>query len=123
MNFNFVQAPIRRIPAGVFLITSLASLYLGILAPSGLLPVNDKILHLISFFMMGLSLYWVLDISKRKATQMTAIVLAFFCVSSEVTQSYLTVRPFDSVDIVANMLGSAMSLGYAPSTHPCVHLN
>lgn len=101
---------IRKIPAAIFIFSSLAGLYLGIVAASGALPINDKIQHVVCYFVMGLSLYWTFDLSKRRAIQFTGAILFVSSVLSEFVQSYLTVRAFDPIDIVANLLGSGTSI-------------
>ncbi|CCG81304.1 Uncharacterized protein C11E3.10 [Taphrina deformans PYCC 5710] len=108
---------IRKIPAAIFIVSSLAGLYLGIIAASGTLPIDDKLQHLVCYFFMGLSLYWTFDMSKRRAIQFTGAILVVSSILSEFVQSFLTARIFDPVDIVANLLGSGISIFINVSYH------
>lgn len=106
-----IPVSIRTIPAIVLLVISLFALYAGLVAGSGEIPVNDKVQHVVCFLCIGLALYWVPEISKKRATQLTAVLLTLASILSEMLQAYMTVRIFDPVDILANLAGSGIALG------------
>lgn len=102
---------IRPQIAAAFAALFLLSAYLG-LAKDLSLPVPDKAAHAVSFFLMTLCFYWVLDTSRRRVVNFTLIVM--FCVlgvGSEFVQSAVTSRSFDVYDILANLVGSTAALG------------
>ncbi|ORY84450.1 hypothetical protein BCR37DRAFT_268197 [Protomyces lactucae-debilis] len=101
---------IRVVPAAIFAALVLFSGWAGLYINSGTIPVHDKAQHVTLFFLMALSLYWVLDVGKRKATQMTLVVMLAASVGSEFLQSVLTTRTFDPLDIGANVAGSIVAI-------------
>lgn len=87
-------------------------LFAGLILSSGAIPVSDKLQHFVCFLIFGLSFYWIFDLSKKRATQLTAATVGAACVTSEFAQAYLTTRKFDVYDIAANLLGLLSSLMY-----------
>ena len=74
--------------------------------------VNDKVLHFITFFLLTLTFYWILDASRRRARNITLIAVTLcLSVGSEALQGILpNGRQFDPLDIVANLVGSLGAL-------------
>ena len=119
---------LRPVPAAILCFVSLGGLYLGMVAASGAIAINDKVQHAVFFFCFGGSLYWVLALPKQQSLHLTAAVTGAASILSEVAQSSLTVRSFDSVDIAANLVGSGCSImqvrSLPPGTDPnCSSLN
>lgn len=81
--------------------------------------VNDKVLHIITFFILTVVFYWVVDTNRRRTLNMTLIVCTFgLGVGSEFVQSFLPVgREFDIYDIVANIVGSLGGVGLCAWYH------
>lgn len=93
----------------------LFSAYMGLLPhststsiPTNLQP-NDKFLHFVTFFLLSLVFYWILDTSRRRAIQISLLVCTLCLgVGSEIAQGLLpNDRIFDPFDVVANIVGSA----------------
>ncbi|KAK6349867.1 hypothetical protein TWF696_006129 [Orbilia brochopaga] len=102
---------IRPQIAGAFAALFLLSAYLG-LGKDLALPVPDKPAHFLSFFLMTLCFYWVLDTSRRRVVNFTLIVMfGLLGVGSEFVQSAVTTRSFDVYDILANLVGCSVALG------------
>ncbi|KAK4131394.1 hypothetical protein BT67DRAFT_427413 [Trichocladium antarcticum] len=109
--------------AGVFAILVLLSAYAG-LAPHTAQPsttpaINDKALHLATFFLLTLAFYWVVDTSRRRTLNLTlAVCTAGLAVGSEVLQAVLpNGRSFDVLDVAANVAGSLAALGVCSWYH------
>jgi VanZ family protein len=81
--------------------------------------VNDKVLHLITFFILTTSFYWILDTSRRRTLHLTFIVCTLILgVGSEFLQAFLpNDRTFDLFDIVANDVGSVLAIGLCSWYH------
>ncbi|TDZ34960.1 Uncharacterized protein C8034_v011537 [Colletotrichum sidae] len=81
--------------------------------------VNDKVLHFITFFLLTLVFYWILDTNRRRTLNLTLTVCTFVLgVGSEFLQGFLpNGREFDFYDIVANIVGSLASLGLCSWYH------
>ncbi|EFX00814.1 vanz-like protein [Grosmannia clavigera kw1407] len=80
----------------------LSSLQLGHL-------INDKLLHLVTFFVLSVVFYWIVDTNRRRALNLAVGVCVFgLGIGSEVLQAVIpnNGREFDVMDIAANMLGS-----------------
>ncbi|TKA58684.1 hypothetical protein B0A49_10838 [Cryomyces minteri] len=104
-----------RLPfAGAFTVLILAAAYLG-LAPSTIpnYGQSDKVLHFVTFFLLTLCFYWILETNRRRNLQLTVLVCtALLGVGSEVVQGLLpNGRNFDPYDILANVLGSGAAIG------------
>ncbi|KAF2433833.1 hypothetical protein EJ08DRAFT_569932, partial [Tothia fuscella] len=92
-----------------------ASAYLGLAPPLEGIPTykqSDKVLHFVTFFLLTLCFYWIIETNRRRNLQLTAFVCTFVLgVGSEVAQGLLpNGRDFDPYDILANVLGSAPAL-------------
>lgn len=107
-------------PAGIFFLLLVLAGYAGLssLQLGGI--VNDKLLHVITFFVLTVAFYWIVDTSRRRTLHMTlAVCTGGLGVGSEVLQALLpnNGRVFDGMDIVANVLGSLAALGLCSWYH------
>jgi len=87
---------IRTYPAVGFAFLVLASAYLG-LAPSTIpsYKQSDKALHFVTFFLLTLCFYWILETNKRRNLQITLFVCTLVLgVGSEGVQALLPVCLF-----------------------------
>jgi VanZ family protein len=104
--------------SGAFFILLLLSSFLGLSAVQ--IPnVNDKALHAVTFFLLTLVFYWIIDGSRRRVLNLTlttcTVVLG---VGSEFLQAILpNGRVFDLYDIVANIVGSLAALALCSWYH------
>ncbi|KAJ6143339.1 hypothetical protein N7471_002792 [Penicillium samsonianum] len=105
--------------AGAFIFLLFLAGYIGLLPhstsstiPTHLQP-NDKFLHLVTFFLLSVTFYWVLDTTRRRTLHVTLVVCTLgLGVGSEVVQGFLpNGRDFDLFDIVANVVGSVGAVG------------
>ncbi|KAL9106970.1 MAG: hypothetical protein Q9227_008093 [Pyrenula ochraceoflavens] len=80
---------------------------------------NDKFLHLVFFFLLTLTFYFILDTSRRRVLNLTLLICTFVLgVGSEFVQGFLpNGREFDLYDIVANVAGSLAATGLASWYH------
>jgi len=93
---------------------------LGFTTFSRSLPLNDKLLHFICFFIATGVFYFIFDVEedsrriwfwRHSGLIFTAVVCFFFGgIVSEFVQSMLPSKEFQFGDIVANLLGSTMGL-------------
>lgn len=84
------------------------------------LPLNDKLLHAVCFFLATGVFYFIFDVEedarriwfwRHSGLMFTAVTCVFFGgIVSEVVQSMLPYKEFDFGDVVANLLGSGMGL-------------
>ncbi|MCJ1356231.1 MAG: hypothetical protein MMC33_006225 [Icmadophila ericetorum] len=104
--------------AGAFLLLLATSAYLG-LTSYQLSAINDKVLHFLSFFVLTLTFYWILDTTRRRALNTTFLIITIVCgIGSEFLQFLLPInRDFDPLDIVANLIGSSLALGLCTLYH------
>lgn len=81
--------------------------------------INDKLLHVITFFLLTIVFYWIVDTNRRRILNMTlAVCTLALGVGSEFIQSFLpNDRDFDMYDIVANIVGSLAGLGLCSWYH------
>lgn len=81
--------------------------------------INDKLLHFITFFILTVVFYWIVDTNRRRTINMTLVVCTLILgVGSEFLQSFLpNDRDFDMYDIVANIVGSLLGLGMCSWYH------
>jgi len=81
--------------------------------------VNDKVLHLVTFFLLTILFYWIVDTNRRRTLNMTLVVCTIILgIGSEFLQSFVpNSRAFDFYDIVANMVGSLVGLGICAWYH------
>ncbi|GAB7351355.1 hypothetical protein MBLNU459_g2038t1 [Dothideomycetes sp. NU459] len=73
---------------------------------------SDKVLHLVTFAILTLCFYWILETSRRRVIHLTLLVCtAGLSIGSEVVQGILpNGRQFDPYDILANVVGSGLAL-------------
>ncbi|KAI5863979.1 hypothetical protein GGS23DRAFT_604903 [Durotheca rogersii] len=109
-----------RLPfAGVFFLLCLIAGYAGLSSLQLDTIVNDKVLHLLTFFLLTVAFYWIIDTNRRRTLNLT-IVVCTICmgVGSEFLQGFLpNGRDFDPYDIVANVVGSLIALGLCSWYH------
>ncbi|KAH8193598.1 hypothetical protein TruAng_012235 [Truncatella angustata] len=100
------------LPEGFESYAGLSSLQLG-------LYIDDKLLHVLTFFLLTVVFYWIVDTNRRRTLNLTAIVCTVCLgVGSEFLQGFLpNGREFDSYDIVANIVGSLGALGLCSWYH------
>jgi VanZ family protein len=110
---------IPLIVLGAFAFLLVAAAYIGLLPhgesstiPTQLQP-NDKFLHLVTFFLLSVTFYWILDTTRRRTLHVTLLVCTLgLGIGSEVIQGFLpNGRDFDLFDIVANVVGSLSAIG------------
>ncbi|OBT75739.1 hypothetical protein VF21_05959 [Pseudogymnoascus sp. 05NY08] len=109
-----------RLPfAGAFLILLLGASYLGLSSLQLALHINDKAVHFLTFFLLTLCFYWILDTSRRRTLNLTiSICTALLGIGSEFLQALLpNGRVFDAYDILANVLGSLLAVGLSTWYH------
>ncbi|KAL8745062.1 MAG: hypothetical protein Q9190_002774 [Brigantiaea leucoxantha] len=101
-----------------FLLLLLFAAYLG-LGSVQIPRVNDKFLHFLTFFLLTITFYWVLDTSRRRTLNVTVLIVTVgLAVGSEVLQALLpNGRIFDPLDIAANIFGSLLALGLCTMYH------
>jgi len=105
---------IRSYPAVAFGILVLASAYLGLAPPNfSSYKQSDKVLHFITFFLLTLCFYWIVETNRRRNLQLTLLVCPLTLgIGSEIIQGLLpNGRDFDIYDIACNVLGSLAALG------------
>ncbi|KZF24562.1 hypothetical protein L228DRAFT_259765 [Xylona heveae TC161] len=104
--------------AGGFCVLLLGAAYLG-LSSIQIKVINDKILHLVTFFILSLCFYWVLETTRRRAMNFTLIVCTgILGVGSEFIQAVIpNGRQFDPYDILANLVGSLIAVALCSWYH------
>ncbi|EAW09676.1 VanZ family protein [Aspergillus clavatus NRRL 1] len=111
--------------AGAFVFILILAAYIGLLPhsaspsiPTTLQP-NDKFLHLVTFFVLSLVFYWILDTTRRRCLQLTLVVCTLALgIGSEIIQGLLpNDRAFDPFDLVANLIGSLGAVGLCSWYH------
>jgi VanZ family protein len=105
--------------AGGFLFLVLLSGYGGLSSVQVGTIVNDKVLHLVTFFLLTVVFYWILDTNRRRNLNFTLIACTLCLgVGSEFLQAIIpNGREFDVYDIVANVVGSLAGLGLCSWYH------
>jgi len=105
--------------AGVFLLLLLIAGYAGLSKLALDVYVNDKVLHMVTFFFLTIVFYWIVDTNRRRTLNMTLVVCTLILgIGSEFVQSFLpNDRDFDMYDIVANVVGSLLGLGLCSLYH------
>ncbi|KAI0381417.1 hypothetical protein F5Y04DRAFT_81733 [Hypomontagnella monticulosa] len=109
-----------RLPfAGVFFLLCLIAGYAGLSSLQLDTIVNDKVLHLVTFFLLTVAFYWILDTNRRRTLNLTVVVCTLCLgIGSEFLQGFLpNGREFDPYDIVANIVGSLIALGLCSWYH------
>ncbi|KAL8708029.1 MAG: hypothetical protein Q9220_007025 [cf. Caloplaca sp. 1 TL-2023] len=108
-----------RLPfAGAFAALLLLTGYLRF-SSTQIPQVNPQVLHLITFFLLTLTFYWILDTTRRRLLNLTLLFVTFVLgLGSEALQFVFPHGlPFDPVNIAANMLGSLSALGLCSIYH------
>ncbi|KAJ4388113.1 hypothetical protein N0V93_008718 [Gnomoniopsis smithogilvyi] len=109
-----------RLPfAGVFFLLLLLAGYAGLTSLHLDVLINDKVLHFLTFFLLTVVFYWILDTNRRRTLHFTLVVCTLgLGVGSEFLQGFLpNGRDFDFYDIVANLVGSLSGLGLCSMYH------
>lgn len=104
---------------GVFFLLLLLAGYAGLTSLQVDVLVNDKVLHLFTFFVLTVVFYWITDTNRRRTLHFTLVVCTLgLGVGSEFLQGFLpNGREFDFYDIVANVVGSLAALGICSWYH------
>lgn len=104
---------------GVFFLLLLLAGYAGLTSLQLGVYVNDKVLHLFTFFLLTVVFYWIVDTNRRRTLHFTLVVCTLgLGVGSEFLQGFLpNGRDFDFYDIVANIIGSIGALGLCSWYH------
>ncbi|KAL8858439.1 MAG: hypothetical protein Q9178_005120 [Gyalolechia marmorata] len=81
--------------------------------------VNPQILHLITFLLLTVTFYWILDTTRRRLLNFTLITITFALgLGSEALQLVLpNARAFDPINVAANVLGSLSALALCSLYH------
>ncbi len=81
--------------------------------------VNDKVLHFVTFFILTLTFYWILDTTRRRTLNFTLLLVTVgLGLGSEALQAILLKdHLFDPFDILANIAGSLLALGLCTMYH------
>ena len=80
--------------------------------------MNDKALHFLTFFVLTIAFYWILDTTRRRALNFTLLVVTVFLgLGSEALQSFVVNRAFDLIDVAANVVGSLCAIGLCTFYH------
>ena len=113
------QLQLTNPPPGVFFLLLLLAGYAGLTSLHVEVYINDKLLHLLTFFLLTVVFYWIVDTNRRRTLHLT-LVACTLClgVGSEFLQGFLpNGRDFDFYDIVANVVGSLAGLGLCSWYH------
>ncbi|KAK7521489.1 putative VanZ domain protein [Phyllosticta citriasiana] len=111
---------IRKVPAGAFAAFCLLAAAGGFgrqQIPS--YKQSDKALHFITFFLITLCFYWIIETNRRRVLHLTLFVCPLLLgVGSEVVQGLLpNDRQFDPWDILANAVGSLSAIALCSWYH------
>ncbi|KAI3319013.1 hypothetical protein HD806DRAFT_299935 [Xylariaceae sp. AK1471] len=109
-----------RLPfAGVFFLLCLLAGYAGLSSLQLGHIIDDKVLHTLTFFILTVVFYWVIDTTRRRTLNLTLVVCTLtFGVGSEFLQHFLpNGREFDLYDILANVVGSVAALALCSWYH------
>jgi VanZ family protein len=110
---------LRRRP-GVFFLLLLLAGYAGLTSLQVNVYVDDKFLHFVTFFLLTLVFYWIVDTNRRRTLNLTLVVCTVgLGVGSEFLQEFVTNndRRFDIFDVVANVVGSLVAVGLCSFYH------
>ncbi|KAL1637243.1 hypothetical protein SLS58_009430 [Diplodia intermedia] len=104
---------IRKAPAGAFVVICLLASAAGF--GRSQLPQykqSDKVLHSVTFFLLTLCFYWIVETNRRRLIQMTLFICTLgLGIGSEIIQGLLpNDRNFDPFDILANIVGSVAAV-------------
>ncbi|EKG16920.1 VanZ-like protein [Macrophomina phaseolina MS6] len=111
---------IRKAPAGAFVVLCLLASAAGF--GRSQLPQykqSDKVLHFVTFFLLTLCFYWIIETNRRRVIHLTLFVCPLALgVGSEIIQGILpNDREFDPYDIIANAVGSLAALALCSWYH------
>ncbi|KAF3491567.1 uncharacterized protein GIQ15_01084 [Arthroderma uncinatum] len=83
------------------------------------IQVNGKVVHLVTFFLLSLAFYWVLDTTRRRTLHLSLIVCTLVLgVGSEIARGLIpNGGSFDPYDILANTVGSLAAIGLCTWYH------
>ena len=83
--------------------------------PTAPFAQSDKILHLLTFFFLTITFYFILDTTRRRVLHFTLSICTLgLGLGSEVIQGLLpNGRDFDILDVAANVIGSLAAVGIA----------
>lgn len=111
--------PTAKKKTGVFFLLLLLAGYAGLTTLQLSIYINDKLLHALTFFLLTVVFYWILDTNRRRTLHFTLVVCTLCLgVGSEFLQGFLpNGRDFDFYDIVANLVGSLAALGLCSWYH------
>ncbi|KAL8702653.1 MAG: hypothetical protein Q9201_004178 [Fulgogasparrea decipioides] len=81
--------------------------------------LNPRALHLITFFLLTLAFYWILDTTRRRLLNLTLLFVTLLLgLGSEAIQILLPNGPdLDPINIAANVLGSVTALALCAIYH------
>ncbi|KAL8777988.1 MAG: hypothetical protein Q9213_007614 [Squamulea squamosa] len=81
--------------------------------------INPQILHLITFFLLTVTFYWILDTTRRRLLNFTLITITFVLgLGAEALQLVLpNGRNFDPINVAANVVGSLSALALCSIYH------
>lgn len=104
---------------GVFFLLLLIAGYAGLSSLQVASIVNDKVLHLATFFILTVVFYWIVDTNRRRTLNFTLVVCTLCLgIGSEFLQAFLpNGRDFDLYDIIANIVGSLAGLSVCSWYH------
>ncbi|KAL8718193.1 MAG: hypothetical protein Q9225_004638 [Loekoesia sp. 1 TL-2023] len=104
--------------AGAFAVLVLLAGYLR-LSSMQIPQVNPQVLHFVTFFLLSLTFYWILDTTRRRLLNLTLLIVTFALgLGSEAVQILFPKgRNFDPVNIAANVLGSLSALALCTVYH------
>ncbi|KEQ64120.1 uncharacterized protein M437DRAFT_27148, partial [Aureobasidium melanogenum CBS 110374] len=98
---------IRKPFAAAFVVLLFIAASLG-LAPNRLpqYKQSDKVLHFVTFFLITLCFYWIIETNRRRVIHFTLVA----CTVALSIGSEINGRDFDPYDILANVVGSLLAL-------------
>ncbi|KAI4116587.1 MAG: hypothetical protein LQ345_003032 [Seirophora villosa] len=102
----------------VFAVLFLLAAYLR-LSSMQIPQVNPQVLHLITFFLLTLTFYWILDTTRRRLLNFTLLFITVALgLGSEALQLILPNSRYpDPVNVAANILGSLVALALCSIYH------
>ncbi|KAL8674758.1 MAG: hypothetical protein Q9168_000842 [Polycauliona sp. 1 TL-2023] len=104
--------------AGAFTVLLLLAGYLR-LSSVQIPQLNPQFLHFITFILLTVAFYWILDTTRRRLLNFTLLAITFSLgLGSEALQLILpNGRLFDPINVAANILGSLVALALCSLYH------
>ncbi|KAL8683044.1 MAG: hypothetical protein Q9186_000954 [Xanthomendoza sp. 1 TL-2023] len=104
--------------AGAFTVLLLLAAYLR-LSSMQIPQINPGVLHLVTFFLLTVTFYWIFDTTRRRLLNFTLLLITFALgLGSEALQYILpNGRIFDPVNVAANVLASLTALALCSLYH------